>query len=186
MVTDVKGRAAQKVRAKVRRTEVRPIKPKGPEVRRTKLLRDVLARHTSFAALYGIDPMERVQIVKEGLPAALLTVVADDMSIPKELLYATIGVARATVDRKIREQTLLSQDESERVMGIAKLVNQVDAIVHGSGNPEGFDAAKWVSAWLTRPQAPLGGKRPAELMDTAEGRGIVSGLIAQMQSGAYA
>ena len=52
-------------------------------------------------------------------------------------------------------------------------------------NPEGFDAAKWVAAWLDRPQPALGGKRPAELMDTADGRSIVSDLVARMQSGAY-
>lgn len=166
MASDVKDRTAQKARI--------------------KLLRDVLGRRTPFATLYSIDPIERVAIVKEGLPAEVLTVLAEDMSISKEKLYATIGVARATVDRKIREQSVLSQDESERVMGIAKLVNQVDTIVRNSGNPEGFDSAKWVSAWLDRPQAALGGRRPAELMDTSEGRGIVSGLIAQMQSGAYA
>jgi len=166
MAGDVKDRTAQKVRI--------------------KLLRDVLGRRTPFATLYSVDPIERVAIVKEGLPAEVLTVLAEDMSISKEQLYATIGVARATVDRKIREQSVLSLDESERVMGIAKLVNQVDTIVRSSGNPAGFDPAKWVSAWLDRPQAALGGKRPAELMDTSEGRGIVSGLIAQMQSGAYA
>lgn len=166
MATDVKYRAAQRIRV--------------------KLLRDVLGRRMPFAALYDVDPIERVAIVKEGLPAGLLPVLAEDMSISKEQLYTTIGVARATVDRKIREQSLLSQDESERVMGIARLVGQVDEIVRTSGDPEGFDAAKWVAAWLDRPQAALGGKRPAELMDTAEGRGIVSGLVAQMQSGAYA
>lgn len=153
---------------------------------RTKLLRDLVGRRVPLASLYAFDPIERVAFVKEGLPAELLTVLAEDMAISKEKLYSTIGVARATVDRKIREQTLLSQDESERVMGVARLVGQVDAIVRGSGDPEGFDAAKWVSAWLDRPQSALGGRRPAELMDTSEGRDIVSGLVAQMQSGAYA
>ncbi len=108
------------------------------------------------------------------------------MAISKDKLYATIGLARATVNRKLREQQVLNQDESERVLGIARLVGQVDQMVRESGNPVGFDAAKWVAAWLDRPQAGVGGKRPAELMDTADGRGIVSDLIARMQSGAYA
>ena len=162
------------------------VKRKSARKLRTKLLRDLLGRRLPLASLYAFDPIDRVAFVKEGLPAELLTVLAEDMAITKEKLYSTIGVARATVDRKVRAQTLLSQDESERVMGIARLVGQVDAIVRESGNPEDFDAAKWVSAWLDRPQATLGGKRPAELMDTSEGRGIVSGLVAQMQSGAYA
>ena len=32
----------------------------------------------------------------------------------------------------------------------------------------------------------LGGERPVELMDTMEGQTLVSNLLAQMQSGAYA
>jgi putative toxin-antitoxin system antitoxin component (TIGR02293 family) len=125
-------------------------------------------------------------MVKEGVPASLLVLISEDMAISKDKLYTTIGLARATVNRKLREQQMLSQDESERVLGIARLVGQVSTMVKESGRPEGFSAAKWVAMWLDQPQPALGGKRPAELMDTADGRGIVSDLIARMQSGAYA
>lgn len=139
-----------------------------------------------LSSLYTRDAMERVRLVKEGVPAQLLVVLADDMAISREKLYATIGVARATADRKIREQTRLSLDESERALGLARLVGQVEQIVRESGSPEGFEAATWTAAWLDRPHAALGGVRPGTLMDTAEGRNIVSDLVAQMQSGAYA
>jgi len=154
--------------------------------KRNKLWRDLLSRRLPLASLYPFDAIERVELVKEGVPAGLLVLISEDMAIPKDKLYATIGLARATVNRKLREQRALSQDESERVLGIARLVGQVSTMVKESGNPEGFDAAKWVAAWLERPQPALGGKRPAELMDTADGRSIVSDLIARMQSGAYA
>lgn len=153
---------------------------------RNKLWRDLLSGRVPLTSLYRVDPIERVELVKEGVPADLLVLISEDMAITKDKLYATIGLARATANRKLRERQALSQDESERVLGIARLVGQVDAIVKESGQPEGFDAAKWVAAWLDRPQAALGGKRPAELMDTADGRNIVSDLIARMQSGAYA
>lgn len=145
-----------------------------------------LRRLLPLSSLYTRDAMERVRLVKRGVPAQFLVVLADDMAISKEKLYSTIGVARATADRKIREQTLLSPDESERALGIARLVGQVDQIVRESGSPEGFDAARWTAAWLDRPHPALGDVRPGTLMDTAEGRGIVSDLVAQMQSGAYA
>ena len=157
---------------------------RGP--RWNKLWRDLLSRRLPLASLYRVDAIERVELVKQGVPADLLVLIAEDMAIPKDKLYATIGLARATVNRKLREQQVLSQDESERVLGIARLVGQVDTMVRESGNPAGFDAAKWVAAWLDRPQPALGGKRPGELMDTADGRSIVSDLVARMQSGAYA
>lgn len=154
--------------------------------RRNKLWRDLLSRRLPLASLYPFDAIERIELVKEGVPASLLVLISEDMAITKDRLYATIGLARATVNRKVREEKVLNQDESERVLGIARLVGQVSTVVKESGNPEGFDAAKWVAAWLDRPQQALGGKRPAELMDTADGRSIVSDLVARMQSGAYA
>lgn len=154
--------------------------------RHDKLWRDLLSRRLPLASLYPFDAIERVELVKEGVPADLLVLISEDMAITKDKLYATIGLARATVNRKLRDRQVLSQDESERVLGIARLVGQVDTIVKESGNPGGFDAAKWVAAWLDRPQPALGGKPPAELMDTSDGRSIVSDLIARMQSGAYA
>lgn len=146
----------------------------------------VLTRQLPLASLYPVEALERVALVKEGVPAALLVLLSEDMAISRDKLYDTLGVARATVDRKVRERRALSQDESERTLGMARLVGQVDAIVRQSGDPQGFDAARWVAAWLDRPHAALGGRRPAELMDTADGRSLVSDLIARMQSGAYA
>jgi len=51
-----------------------------------------------------------------------------------------------------------------------------------SGGP----AARWVMTWLGQPLPALGGRRPTELTGTAEGRALVSDLLAQRQSGAYA
>jgi putative toxin-antitoxin system antitoxin component (TIGR02293 family) len=156
------------------------------DLRRARLWRDLLSRRLRLASLYRFTPLERVELVKAGVPALLVVRISEDMAIPREKLYETIGLARATVNRKLRERQMLDQDESERVLGIARLVGQVETIVKESGNVQEFDAARWVAAWLERPQPALGGTRPAELMDTAEGRSIVSDLIARMQSGAYA
>jgi putative toxin-antitoxin system antitoxin component (TIGR02293 family) len=97
-----------------------------------------------------------------------------------------LGMARATIKRKQREGKRLSQDESERIVGIARLVGQVEQMVRESGDSEGFDAGPWVAAWLDRPLPALGGAQPGTLMDTAEGRQIVSDLLAQIQSGTFA
>lgn len=152
----------------------------------TKLWRELQNQPESFARIYKFEPSERVRLVKAGVPANFVAFISSSMDISKDLLYTTLGLARATVNRKVRENQRLSQDESERVLGIARLVGQAETMVKESGDPKGFDAAKWTAHWLEEPQPALGGKRPAELMDTAEGRGIVSDLLARMQSGAYA
>lgn len=139
-----------------------------------------------LAKLYSAEPIVRIEMVKEGAPAKLVTLLVADMAITKDRLYRIAGVARATMDRKVRAGIRLNQDESERMIGIARLVGQAEQIVSESGDPKRFDAGKWVAAWLDRPFPALGGRRPATLMDTAEGRDLVSDLLAQMQSGAYA
>lgn len=145
-----------------------------------------LQRKRPLGSLYAVAPMGRVNLVKQGVPPEALGLLAADMGITREQLYATLGVPRATMERKMRQHRRLNQDESERVVGVARLVGQVDYMVRESGDPEGFNAARWVAAWLERPLPALGDAPPGELMDTAEGREIVSGLVSQMQSGTYA
>ena len=149
-------------------------------------MREMWADVGGARKLFRTTKFERVKILKCGVPARYTRVLAHGMSVSKEKLYATVGLTRATVDRKVRNDDLLNADESERVMGIARLVGQVQTIVEESGNPEGFAAAKWLAGWLDRPLPALGGKPPAEFMDTADGRALVSDLLAQQQSGAYA
>ena len=86
----------------------------------------------------------------------------------------------------MKDNEVVSQDESERALGITSLVEQVQKIVSESGNPDGFDAARWTADWLNAPNNALGGRMPGEFMDTSDGRALVAGLVAQMQSGAYA
>ena len=144
------------------------------------------AGHLRLVELYRADPMDRVELVKTGVPAAGFVALASDLGMAKERLAVTLGLARATVDRKIRDNKVLSPDESSRVLGMASLVGQVQSLVAESGRVEGFDAGAWGSNWLEQPVPALGGRRPAELMDTSEGQAIVSRLVTQMQSGAYA
>ena len=140
----------------------------------------------SFLDVYRAEPMARVEIIKHGLPADYIDELARQMAMPKERLLRGLGLSPATVNRKVRDAKPLSTEESERALGMARLVGQVQAMVEESGSPKGFNAAEWVATWLQEPLAALGGRRPAELMDTSEGQAIVSNLLARMQSGAYA
>lgn len=141
---------------------------------------------TAYWLIYSFGLVERIGMVKAGLPARLLITLASDMHIPRERLYGWLGIARTTANRKVKDDEVLSQDESERALGITSLVGQVQKIVSESGSPDGFDAARWTADWLEEPNDALGGRTPGEFMDTSDGRALVSGLVAQMQSGAYA
>ncbi|CAB3804810.1 hypothetical protein LMG28138_05578 [Pararobbsia alpina] len=139
-----------------------------------------------FVRIYEAGPMERIELIKGGIAADGLIDLASSLHTTKDQLFKRLGLPRATVDRKARNKQNLSQEQSERVVGLMKLVGQVRKIVEQSGDPTNFDAAQWAGQWLERPNNALGGIRPAELMDTVEGQEVISGLLAKMQSGAYA
>ncbi len=143
------------------------------------------AANAVFIEAFRFEPLERVQVIKQGVPAQMVVTVAKRMGITKERLFTTLGLPRATVDRKVRENKSLSPDESSRVLGVSRLVGQAQAMVVESGDPTGFNAAEWVAGWLDQPVSALGGRRPAELMDTAEGQAIVANLLERAQTGAY-
>lgn len=143
-------------------------------------------RGKSFIIYFYADPISRVDAIKSGIPATFVDEIAVQMGRSKEWLLPTLGLSTATFNRKKSESKPLSKDESERVLGMARLVGQVEAMVKESGDPMGFNAAQWVARWLEEPLAALGGRKPGELMDTGEGQAIVSNLLARAQSGAYA
>lgn len=139
----------------------------------------------SARTYFRASPLERVEIIKRRVPAKYVVTITASMKMTKETLYGALNLARATIDRKVLKKELLNQDESERVLAITRLVGQADNIVRESGEPEGFSAAEWVASWLQRSHPALGGRRPGELMDTADGRELVGDLLARQQTGAY-
>lgn len=149
-------------------------------------LKRVIAGKGTYLIFCDFSLADRIDLVREGIPARLLTTLANDMEVTRDRLYLWLGIARATANRKVKADDVLNQDESERALGIARLVGQVEKVVGESGDLKGFDAAKWTANWLERPNRALGGKSPGHYMDTTDGRALVSGLVAQMQSGAYA
>lgn len=139
-----------------------------------------------YVDIYRAAPAERIGIIKEGVPAREAKRMFADFSVDKRVLLEALNLSTATVNRKAARDELLSSDESERVVGMAKLIGQLQAIVEESGNPDGFDAPEWLSRWLSEPLPALGGAKPIDLLDTMEGQALVSKALGQIQSGAYA
>ena len=136
--------------------------------------------------LYGFDTDARIALIRRGIPASTISRLSARMGMSKEFLLSSLGLSRATISRKEKDAIVLSSDESERVLGVENLIAMVQTMVEESGDPTGFDAARWVSEWLTEPLPALGGETPASYMDTFEGQKLVANLLAMSQSGAYA
>lgn len=136
---------------------------------------------------FHLSPLERADLVKRGMPARAVQEMSAAMGLPREQFMRVTGLARSTVERKIAARRTLSEAESEKLVGVSRLIGQVDAMVHESGEaPADFDAARWFAAWMAQPVPALGGRCPQELLDTADGREALATLLLQMKSGVYA
>jgi uncharacterized protein (DUF2384 family) len=136
--------------------------------------------------LLGEDPRDRIAVIRRGIPASSVGDLAVSMGASKEFIISSLGLCPAAIKRKERSGTALSRDESERLLGINRLISIVQTMVRESGNPEGFNAANWVFDWLVQPLPALGGATPASFMDTFEGQQLIGDILRLSQSGAYA
>jgi len=144
------------------------------------------AQAKSDAQIYRATPLERIGMIREGVSAVELINMGKKMGVSKEKMFSLLHFPRSTVNRRIAKNETLSAEYSERLIGLQKLIGQVEIMVSESGDSSGFNAASWVADWLERPVAALNNSRPADFMDTIEGIELISSILAKMQSGAYA
>jgi putative toxin-antitoxin system antitoxin component (TIGR02293 family) len=145
-----------------------------------------VASKLDYVELFRATPLDRIKLVKSRLPASQAKTIIRDLAIPSGSASRALHVSVSTLNRKTKMREALTQDESERVLGLAKLIGQVQSMVDDSGDPSGFDAREWTARWLSEPLPALGGARPLDLMDTMEGQSLVAETLARVQSGAYA
>lgn len=134
-----------------------------------------------YGGLHRSAALERITWVKTGIPALDAKHLLAALAIPAPALDLSVS----TLNRRAKASGFLQTDEGERVLGLARLVGQVQAMVEESGDPEGFDAEEWTSRWLNEPVPALGGVKPVDLLDTMEGQTLVANALARLQSGAY-
>lgn len=140
----------------------------------------------AYKALYRASPVDRIGFIKRGVAARDLKRFIDAMHVDQKVMFDALNLKTATVNKKAASNQALSVEDSERVLGLAKLVGQLEDMVEESGDAGGFNAPEWLSSWLRQPLPALGGVNPIDLLDTMEGQALVSRTLAQIQSGAFA
>jgi putative toxin-antitoxin system antitoxin component (TIGR02293 family) len=150
---------------------------------------DGKSRWLNFRELYQTTPVDRIDLIRSGVSAADFKTFVSSLDIQQEKVFTMLDIATATVNRKASRKESLSREDSEKILGMAKLIGQVEAMLEESGDPalmQDFDAARWLTHWMEEPIPALGGASPADYMDTIEGQEMISRLLATMQTGAYA
>ncbi len=140
----------------------------------------------SYSGLYESDVLARIALVVGGLPAVDAKRLLDMPVLGRRTLLSALDLPVATFNSRVRRQGRLSASEGERVVGFARLVGQVEAMVRDAGTSDGFDARSWLARWLSEPLPALGHRRPLDLLSTMAGQALVSDTLARAASGDYA
>lgn len=143
-------------------------------------------RFEERADYFNIEGFERINLIRTGVPAAALLDLTSHLRLPQEKVLVMLRAPKSTTARKASQNEPLNPDLTERFLGVTRLIGMVQQAIEQDGDPEDFDAAQWLGAWLQTPLAALGNDVPASYMDTIEGQKIVGRLLEQALHGAYA
>jgi putative toxin-antitoxin system antitoxin component (TIGR02293 family) len=132
-------------------------------------------------------PMQLVQMERIGVVGSLIKDLSRRMEIPSTRIFRIIGVPKATAEKKASAREMVAGRGGQAAIGMVRLLGIAQAIVRDStaAEAQGFDAAKWLGRWIERPQPALGGRKPADLLDTPTGVEIVARLLGSIRSGAF-
>ena len=132
-------------------------------------------------------PVERIDAERRGISGAFIKVLSKRMKLPATRVFAILGIPRATAEKKAATGELLVGSGGHAAMGMLRLLSIVSEMVANSTakEAEDFDAPEWLGRWIERPQASLGGRKPADMLDTPTGVNTVARLLKSLESGSY-
>ena len=133
------------------------------------------------------EPMDQVELEREGLPAVVVAGLARLMAMPRVRIFEMMNLPRATMEKKISDDDVLTGVANRRALNLLRLLAHAREILNDStsADAQGFDVARWLGRWIETPQPALGGKKPADLLDTEAGASMVDRTLGAVRSGAY-
>lgn len=141
---------------------------------------------TSGSNSYRMPIVEFIDNFQAGLNPDVVAMLAEHMGTTQKNLQEYLQLSSTTVERRKSKAASLDLYQSERLAGLKRLIDQVQAMVEDAGDPSSVDAPKWFGQWIEKPLSALGGRKPAEYLSTVSGQNLVSNLLNQMLNGVYA
>lgn len=119
---------------------------------------------------------ELAQLVREGIPAQALMVLAERTGLRQADVASRFGIPQRTLTRRLAQHSRLTAAESDRTV---RLAHVYAAAVETLG--DGDKAAEW----LKTPNRALGGGRPLDQLDTDPGVREVEDVLGRIAYGVY-
>lgn len=116
-----------------------------------------------------------VTSIRAGLPARIITILADTLTMPQVDVAKRLGIPPRTLTRRL-SRARLSLDESDRAVRMARIIAIATEIL---GTNEK------AAAWLRTPNRALGGKLPIDEIGTDPGYRSVEEVLYAIAYGMY-
>jgi len=114
-------------------------------------------------------------LVEKRLPAAAIKSLVRGGLSDTEVFQLIIP--RRTLAHRVARRQLLSQEESDKAVRVARITTMAERAFHGAGKA-------W--HWLRKPKRRFAGKTPMEMLATEAGARLVEEMILQFEHGIMA
>ncbi|NHE59986.1 type II RES/Xre toxin-antitoxin system antitoxin [Cyclobacterium plantarum] len=121
------------------------------------------------------NKMDRVNLIREGLPYETIEVLSKRAALPVKQLLHLFGIPQTTYNKKKRDQELLSRRDTEVVLVLTELMDFGVAVFN--------EEAEKFQRWLKKPNISLGGVSPESLFDSITGIHEVSNSLNRLEYG---
>lgn len=142
--------------------------------------------HELLGLVIDCPPVDLYDAVEEGVPTAVVAVIAGAFGSTHESVMELIGVSETTFRRKQETSEPLPEVAGHRVMGFLRIVARLQRLLQESGDPAqlaSFDLDAWVRDWMREPLSEFGGKTPAQMLRNPEGQRAIEELLDRMRGG---
>ncbi len=137
--------------------------------------------------VHEATPVQMVEMERQGVAGTFITDLSKRMELPSSRVFAMLRIPPATAARKSAAAAVVDGRAGLAAIGMIKLLGIAQDIVEDStaADAKDFDTVKWLGQWIERPQPALGGRKPADYLDTPNGVEIVAQLLGAIHSAAY-
>lgn len=121
-------------------------------------------------------PDDLAKLIREGLPATSVTVLAEKLDLGSTVLSRKLGIPLRTMTRRLSHGSRLTAAESDRTVRLARVY---------AGAIEMIGDEEKAAEWLQTPNRALGGQRPLDQLDTDVGARTVEDILGRIAYGVY-
>jgi putative toxin-antitoxin system antitoxin component (TIGR02293 family) len=126
-----------------------------------------------------MNDLKLVERVEKGFPSNTASKIVRRVDPSGEFLQVTHIIPKSTYHRRLKKMQPLTKDESEKILALAKVFEQVLKQYHGD--------SRLAAHFLLREHAMLGGRTPINVAkESTAGADLVLKLLAQAEAGVAA